>query len=415
MVLGGRFAVPIESPREIFGHSPAGGQEFSQIVLGPGVSLAGRFEIIGVLLMLLLVAGIVAVDAKPSLPEDTWRATWQSGLSRSAFLVLAFLFAAVLLRSGGRRRVILGCFLLVLFWLDFVTHAPTQNPGVKSSVYAPGRARAQLNLKPEPKLGGSRVMLSPAALTVLSYNLTANLEETYLRNRLAVRVNCNLLDELPQIDGFFSLTPREISRVAALPYRQTDQTFAGLLDFLGVSQITVKGSTLDWAPRPSAMPLVTAGQQPVFADDRAAFDALSQTNLDLRQTVFLPAEARGSISATQQRAALVLDTKFANQSISIHTEAPAVSMVVISQTHFPAWKAYVDGRPAKIWRANYAFQALEVSAGRHYIQLRYQDRTLLAGAVLSGLGLLAWVGLWWQARRLGKAKFPTSRHSSTCL
>ena len=388
---------------------------FGLAALADKTRLAGRFEIIGLLLMLLLVAGIVAVDAKSSLPEDTWRATWQSGLSRSAFLILVFVFAAVLLRSSGRRRVILGCLLLVLFWLDFVTHTPTQNPGVKSSVYARGRARAQLNLKPEPKLGGSRVMLSPAALTVLSYNPTANLEETYLRNRLAIRVNCNLLDELPQIDGFFSLTPREISRVAALPYRQTDRTFAGLLDFLGVSQTTVEGTMLDWAPRPFAMPLVTAGQQPVFADDRAAFDALSQTNLDLRQIVFLPTEARGSISATQQSAARILDTKFANQSISIQTEAPAVSMVVISQTHYPAWKAYVDGRPAKLWRANYAFQALEVPAGHHRIELAYLDNNLRAGCGISGLGLLACAGLWWQARRREGAIVPTSQNASTSL
>jgi hypothetical protein len=146
------------------------------------------------------------------------------------------------------------------------------------------------------------------------------------------------------------------------------------------------------------MPLVTAGQQPVFADDRTAFNALSQTNLDLRQLVFLPLEARGSISATPQPSARVLDAKFANQSISIQTEAPAASLLVIAQTYYPAWKAYMDGRPATIWRANYAFQALEVPAGKHQIQMVYEDKKLLAGAVLSGLGLLACAGLWWLAR-----------------
>ena len=98
-------------------------------------------------------------------------------------------------------------------------------------------------------------------------------------------------------------------------------------------------------------------------------------------------------------AARVLDTQFANQSISIQTEVPAVSMVVLSQTHYPAWKAYVDGRPAPIWRANYAFQALEVPAGRHKIQLVYEDQRLLAGAVLSGLGLLVCAALWWRVGR----------------
>ena len=371
---------------------------------------AGRFEVIGALLMLLLVGLIVAVDWKSSLPEDAWRATWQSGLSRAAFLILAFLFTSALLWSNGRRRILFGCFLLVLFWLDFVTHMPTQNPGAKPSVYAPGWARAQLALHPESKLGESRVMLAPAALEFLRYNPLAGLEETYLRNRLAIRVNCNLLDEVPQIDGFFSLTPREVWRVTALPYDHPEQRFPALLDFLGVAQATVPGKGLEWAPRPSAMPLVTIGRRPVFADDRTAFDALSQTNTDLRQVVFLPLEARGSISATQQTAARVLDARFANQTISIQTEAPAASLMVISQTYYPAWRAYVDGQPTKTWRANYAFQAVEVPAGPHHIQMVYKDTKLLAGAALSGLGLLACAGLWWRAG--SHANLDTARSSS---
>ena len=359
----------------------------------------GRFEYAAALLMLALIGGVVALDWKSGAPDDALRATWQSGASRAVFLVLIFLGTAALLGSAGRRRVLVGCLLLLLFWLDFVTHVPTQNPGVKTSVYAAGAARAELKLNPEPKLSGARVMLSPSALEFLRYNPLAGLEETYLRNRLALRSNCNLLDEVPQIDGFFSLTPREISRVTALPYDHPDREFPALLDFLGVAQATVPGKTFDWSPRASAMPLVTAGQRPIFADDRAAFDALSQTNLDLRHLVFLPLAGRGSIAATQQTEARVIEARFANQAISLQTEAPAASIIVISQTHYPAWKAYVDGRPTKIWRANYAFQALEVPAGKHQVQLVYEDRKLFAGAVVSGLGLLACAGLWWRKPR----------------
>ena len=359
----------------------------------------GRFELAAALLILLFVGAIVALDWKSAIPEDAWRATWQSGLSRAAFLVLILLVTAALVRSAGRQRVLFGCLLLLFFWLDFVTHTPTQNPGVRPSVYAPGWARTELRLNPEPKLGSSRVMLSPAALEYLRYNPLAGLAETYLRNRLALRANCNLLDEVPQIDGFFSLTPREVYRVTALPYDRPNGIHPVLLDFLGVSQTTAGGNTLEWVPRPSAMPLVTIGQQPVFADDRAAFDALSQTNHNLRQIVFLPLEARGSITATQQTTARVLEAAFSNHKISLRTEAPATSLVVLSQTHYPAWKAYVDSQPAKLWRANYAFQALEVPAGHHQIELVYEDRKLLAGAALSCLGLLACAGLWWRTHR----------------
>jgi hypothetical protein len=364
---------------------------------------AGRFELIGALAVLLLVGAIVSLDWKASLPADAWRATWQSGLSRAAFLILAFLFTSALLWSDGRRRILFGCFLLVIFWLDFVTHTPTQNPSAKPSVYAPGWAREQLKLSPEPRPGASRVMLLPEALEFLKYNPLPGLDETYLRNRLALRVNCNLLDEVPQIDGFYSLTPREVWRVTALPYDHPERSFPGLLDFLGVGQATVPGKGLDWAPRPTAMPPITTGQQPVFADDRAAFAALSQTNLDLRRLVYLPLAARGSISATQQAGEQNFEANFGNRRILIKTAAPAPRLVVISQTWYPAWKAYVDGRTTKLWRANYAFQAIEVPAGHHSVILVYEDTKLVIGAVLSGLGLLICAGLWFRKPRVPAA------------
>jgi uncharacterized membrane protein YfhO len=69
-------------------------------------------------------------------------------------------------------------------------------------------------------------------------------------------------------------------------------------------------------------------------------------------------------------------------------------MVVIAQTYYPAWKAYVDGQATKLWRANYAFQAVQVPAGRHRIELRYEDKLFLIGALLSGLGITICVSLW---------------------
>ena len=135
--------------------------------------------------MLLLVGAIVAWDWKSSLAEDAWRATWQSGLSRAAFLVLVFLFAAALLGCGWPPPNAVRLLPAGALLARFRDPRADAKPGRESSVYAPGWARAQLKLNPEPKLGGSRVMLSPAALEFLRYNPTASLEETYLRNRLA--------------------------------------------------------------------------------------------------------------------------------------------------------------------------------------------------------------------------------------
>ena len=363
--------------------------------LSNGNKRIGRFEIITTAAMLLLIGLIVGMDWNSPPPADVWQATCRNALSRAAFLVIAFLALAALLKAEGRRRILLGGFLLTLFWLDFATHVPTQNPGAKPFIYTPDWVATQIKLDPKPKLGGSRVMLTPKALDFLKYNPLPGTSDTYLRNRLALRVNCNVLDGVPEIDGFFSLTPRESFRTTLLPYDHPDAEFPALLDFMGVSHVTVLDTNIDWVRRPTAMPMVTIGQEPTFTEDSVAFDAFSKTNTDFRQTVFLPAEARTAISATRQSTARVLDSEFGNQRVSIHAESPAPALLVISQTYYPAWKAFLDGAPVKLWRANYAFQALEIPTGSHQIELRYRDDWFRVGLVLSGVGLFAALALWW--------------------
>ena len=54
------------------------------------------------------------------------------------------------------------------------------------------------------------------------------------------------------------------------------------------------------------------------------------------------------------------------------------------------WSATLDGRPVPILRADYAFQAVPVPAGRHALRLEYHNRWLGRGAAVSlaTLGLL---------------------------
>ena len=346
------------------------------------------------LVLLLLIGIIVGLASRLPATDGNWQATWRNGLARAGLLGLVFASIVACMGASGLRRGLFGCFLMLVFWLDFVTHMPTQNPGVQRSVYTPGWASAQVKLDPPPRLGQARLMLAPRAQQQLNTRVVSSLETNYLLDRVAFFCDCNLLEEVPQVHGFFSLFPAEANNATFVSYVQTNRDFPALLDFMGVSQMNAPGKIFEWARRPSAMPLVTAGQRPVFVDDRAAFQAFLQTNLDLRQIVLLPPEARGSISVTQRTSARVLEARFGNQSVSIETEAPVPSLVVISQTFYPAWKALVDGQPARIWRANYAFQALQVPAGQHQVQLIYQDRAFWAGLILSGFGLLACAGFW---------------------
>jgi uncharacterized membrane protein YfhO len=54
----------------------------------------------------------------------------------------------------------------------------------------------------------------------------------------------------------------------------------------------------------------------------------------------------------------------------------------------------VDGAPAPLWRANYAFQAVEVPEGKHDVLLTYKDKALRMGGIISLVSALVCVGGW---------------------
>ena len=147
-------------------------------------------------------------------------------------------------------------------WLDVFTHEPTQNPTVPPWIYELDLSRTNLAMQPQPALGKSRAMVSPkAAMEFISFAVS-DPKNNFLAKRLGYCANCNLLDAVPKVDGFFSLTPRESDDVMSLLYGTTNADFPRLEDFLGVSQITAPDEFFHWQSRTTFLPLVTAGQNP---------------------------------------------------------------------------------------------------------------------------------------------------------
>ena len=69
--------------------------------------------------------------------------------------------------------------------------------------------------------------------------------------------------------------------------------------------------------------------------------------------------------------------------------APGEGHVVWSRTFFPAWKATLDGSPARVLLANGRDLAVAVPAGRHRLEIAWSPRGFRAGAALQAAALLA--------------------------
>ena len=188
------------------------------------------------------------------------------------------------------------------------------------------------------------------------------MKTNFLLDRSVFLANCNLLDDLPKVDGFFSLNVRESDKVLRLLDSRTGRKLDSLEDLLSVSQTIAPGKVFDWVPRTNCIPIVTAGQAPVFADDQRAFAAISNDEADFRAVVYLPPEAQRAVRAAREPRARIVAKDFAATRESIEVDTPAPAMVVVGQAYHHNWRAGVDGAPVPLWRANYAFQAIAVPA-----------------------------------------------------
>ncbi|MEK7497531.1 MAG: YfhO family protein [Patescibacteria group bacterium] len=82
----------------------------------------------------------------------------------------------------------------------------------------------------------------------------------------------------------------------------------------------------------------------------------------------------------------------------ILTETPPAetkSMLFVSDTFYPGWKAYINGAEVKIYRANHAFRAVVVPEGEYRLSFEYHPNSFYNGikiSMVSGMVILGMVG-----------------------
>jgi hypothetical protein len=319
-------------------------------------------------------------------------------ITNTAWRLCMFVAAlTLLLRSlhAKKRSPWLALGSLALLAADVRIHTPNQNPKLPAHLFT----RPYWTQQPAPEMLRSRVMITPEAETFLTFASSTNAQRLWERKRQAEWSNLNLLDRVPKVNGSSTLQIREQQRLVEQSlYSLTNQLPAGLLDFLGVAWITSSNAS-GWSQRASALPLMTAGQQPLFLDDSRTLTQLTNRTFDPRKMVMLPPSVRTALPASNEVAAAVTPIRATTGLLEAEVNASAPTLVVIAQSFYPAWRATVDGVNTPLLRANLAFQAVPIPVGQHHVRLVYADAMFRIGAVIS-VGSLVLCGLaWWRLRK----------------
>jgi len=129
-----------------------------------------------------------------------------------------------------------------------------------------------------------------------------------------------------------------------------------------------------------------AGRGRFLASDRSVAETLSRKDVDVQKELILygrerSAEGRGPLKG---EASLV---SYGPDRVEIRYDANRDCFLYLSDTYYPGWRAYVDGRETPIYRANLAFRAIEAPKGRHRVVFTYVPYSFYAGLALTLSGI----------------------------
>jgi hypothetical protein len=83
--------------------------------------------------------------------------------------------------------------------------------------------------------------------------------------------------------------------------------------------------------------------------------------------------------------------------------------LVVSEIFYPGWRAVVDGKEQKIFRADWCLRALTLPAGEHHVEMKFEPSSFYKGVLITGATIfLAMVGGIISYRRENKPAVPTS-------
>lgn len=81
-------------------------------------------------------------------------------------------------------------------------------------------------------------------------------------------------------------------------------------------------------------------------------------------------------------------TDYSPNSVGLEASLTAPGFLLISDTYYPGWKVYVDGKLDKVYCADYTFRAVYLDKGRHRVRFVYKPSSFRIGLNLTMVTLV---------------------------
>jgi hypothetical protein len=208
----------------------------------------------------------------------------------------------------------------------------------------------------------------------------------WLGERAALLPNASMIDRVSSANNFDSLI---VGRYQQLLDRVEEMPLDQALPLLGRMHVGYIVS-----PRQLNLPIVT--QTPDVT--------LYRNDQVLPRAWIAPASSDLAAVSEIVDGSQVKSLTDSGNAVTIRAASPQAGWLILADTFYPGWQATVDGAPVAIQVANEAFRAIELPAGDHTIEFRYEPLSVTIGLWVSAVSLAIiaaglMVSYWREARR----------------
>jgi hypothetical protein len=207
-----------------------------------------------------------------------------------------------------------------------------------------------------------------------NYGCVFGLEDTFGASQLQMSSYARFLDSVPQerawevLNVRYVVTWKSLLNVASQVVYQTTTRHG--------DQVYLHRLEID-APR------VWAVFRAEVAAEEQALATLSRPGFPLYDVALLSEPLDQPLDNAPGHHARLSLARVSAEHLRVEANMPAPGLVLFSELDYPGWRAWVDGQPTPIRRANTILRAVEVPEGAHLIEMKFRPLSFCVGATIS--------------------------------
>lgn len=113
--------------------------------------------------------------------------------------------------------------------------------------------------------------------------------------------------------------------------------------------------------------------------------------VDVTNVVLTSSPPSGALPNTTGFVGEATISRYENERVVIDCSATTDCALVLADTYFSGWQAFVDGKRSEIFPAYDAFRGVLIPQGKHTVEFVYKPVSLTVGLLLSGVFFLIWL------------------------